>query len=35
MQEDPIGKAIGKMSEDKRFDQIMKHLESIGWREDE
>lgn len=35
LQSDPIGKAVGKMGEDRRFEQIMKHLESIGWKEDE
>ena len=35
LQSDPIGKAVGKMGEDRRFEQIMKHLESIGWNEDE
>ena len=35
LKSDPIGKAVGKMGEDRRFEQIMKHLESIGWKEDE
>ena len=35
MEADPIGKVINRMGEDRRFDQIMRHLESIGWSEDE